>query len=419
MVILNDHLIAVKLWRRRGGPARRDCGAQDGSSIRTMTSGPSRPIALLVLAAWTLVLCCARTPHSVRALPERIDDSMFWQMLTTFSEPNGSFPSDDVVSNESAFQHVLPLVETADRRHSAYVGVGPEQNFTYIAAIAPGIAFIVDIRRANMLLHLMYKALIELSTTRADFVSKLFARPMRAADESGTVDALFDGIAGVPADARLYATTRAAIHARLARRAPISTVPRGLGNTGLSVQRVHNAGAGSPDYSIGRGSESVAFPSYRELMLATDAQGRQGSYLASDEQYERLRQMELRNLIVPIVGDFGGPKALRSVAAWLRERDALVGTFYTSNVEQYLFGGDDWQRFYASAGALPIDATSVFVRAVIDVRPVPPASPSHPVPLRTVMMTSPIADTVSAVRSGRIRHYRDVVDLSKAEPLLR
>jgi hypothetical protein len=384
-----------------------------------MTRGRSRRIALLLLAISTLVLCCARTPHPVRALPERIDDATFWQMLTTFSEPNGSFHSDDVVSNESAFQQVLPLFETADRQHSAYVGVGPEQNFTYIAAITPGIAFIVDIRRANMLLHLMYKALIELSTTRADFVSKLFARPVRAADETGPIDALFDAIDGVPADARLYSTTRAAIHMRLADGHHFRLSREDWGTLDYLYSAFMMVGPDLRYDSIGRGLESVSFPSYRELMLATDAEGRQRSYLASDEQYERLRQMELRNLIVPIVGDFSGPKALRSVAAWLRERDAVVRTFYTSNVEQYLFSGNEWQRFYASAGALPIDGTSVFVRAVIDVRPVAPASPSHPAPLRIVMMTSTIAETLSAVRSGRIRHYGDVIDLSKAQPLQR
>ena len=52
-----------------------------------------------------------------------------------------------------------------------YLGVGPEQNFTYIAAIRPKIAFITDIRRGNLQLHLMYKALFELSADRAEFVS--------------------------------------------------------------------------------------------------------------------------------------------------------------------------------------------------------------------------------------------------------
>ena len=44
-----------------------------------------------------------------------------------------------------------------------YVGVGPNQNFTYIAAIRPELAFIVDIRRQNLLEHLLFKVLTEKS----------------------------------------------------------------------------------------------------------------------------------------------------------------------------------------------------------------------------------------------------------------
>src|SRR5205814_381591 len=57
-----------------------------------------------------------------------------------------------------------------------YMGVGPEQNFTYIVALKPKIAFIIDIRRGNLDLQLMYKALFELSKDRAEFVSRLFSR---------------------------------------------------------------------------------------------------------------------------------------------------------------------------------------------------------------------------------------------------
>ena len=58
-----------------------------------------------------------------------------------------------------------------------YIGVGPEQNFSYIARLRPAMAFIIDIRRENLNLHLFYKALFEVSSDRADFVSRLFSRP--------------------------------------------------------------------------------------------------------------------------------------------------------------------------------------------------------------------------------------------------
>src|SRR6478735_4636388 len=84
-----------------------------------------------------------------------------------------AFVTDNIVSNEIALQDVLPELERTHR--GAYIGVGPEQNLTYITALEPSIAFVVDLQRGNMLLHLMYKALIELSADRADFLSRLFA----------------------------------------------------------------------------------------------------------------------------------------------------------------------------------------------------------------------------------------------------
>jgi hypothetical protein len=262
-----------------------------------------------------------------------------------------------------------------------------------------------------MLLHLMYKALIELSPTRADFVSKLFARPLARAADTRTVDGLFAAIAG-RSDTGLAAATRAAIHSTLARHhfrlspddwATLDYLYSGFTTLGPDVRYD----------SIGGSSESMTFPTYRELMLATDAHGTQQSYLSSDERYGRLRDLQMRNLVVPVVGDFSGPTALHSVGEWLRARGGSVGAFYTSNVEQYLFKGDEWQRFYANAGALPLDPTSIFIRAVIDVGPVAPSP--RPPPLRTTMMTSAIGYTVAAARSGRIRHYRDVVTLSTSQ----
>src|SRR5262249_36321716 len=71
---------------------------------------------------------------------------------------------------------VIPeLIEKAPRER-VYLGVGPEQNFPYIIALAPKIAFIFDIRRGNLHEQLLYKALFEMSTSRADFLSKLWSR---------------------------------------------------------------------------------------------------------------------------------------------------------------------------------------------------------------------------------------------------
>src|SRR5438477_2603013 len=91
-------------------------------------------------------------------LPVRLSDQEFWKLLSEYSEPDGTFHSENLVSNEVRFQGVIPALTQTVKPGRAYVGVGSEQNFTYIAAVRPAMAFLVDIRRGNLDLHLIYKA---------------------------------------------------------------------------------------------------------------------------------------------------------------------------------------------------------------------------------------------------------------------
>src|SRR5262245_22138254 len=114
---------------------------------------------------------------SVRAAaPPQLSDAEFWKVATESSEEDGVFRSDNLLSNETTFQYIIPELLTTAKQGRVYMGVGPEQNFTYIAALKPAMAIIIDIRHGNLDVHLMYKALFELSKDRVDFVSKLFSR---------------------------------------------------------------------------------------------------------------------------------------------------------------------------------------------------------------------------------------------------
>src|SRR5438132_3557915 len=110
------------------------------------------------------------------AVPARLTDDQFWKLSTSSSEQDGAFRSDNLLSNELNFQYVIPDLLSTAKQGRVYMGVGPEQNFTYIAALKPAMAFIVDIRHGNLDVQLMYKALFELSKDRAEFVSRLFSR---------------------------------------------------------------------------------------------------------------------------------------------------------------------------------------------------------------------------------------------------
>ena len=91
--------------------------------------------------------------------------------------------------------------------------------------------------------------------------------------------------------------------------------------------------------------------------------GTNRSFLASEDAYAFLRDLESRNLVVPVVGDFGGPKAIRAVAAWIKARAGTVSAFYLSNVEQYLQQDGKWEAFCRSVATLPLDDQSTFIRS--------------------------------------------------------
>jgi hypothetical protein len=320
----------------------------------------------VVLGALLLVASVRLAPPSAATLPERLTDEQFWSLITDSSEPGGSFRSDNLLSNELQMQHVIPELLKTVPAGRAYLGVGPEQNFTYISALKPAIAFIVDIRRGNLNLHLLYKALFELSPDRATFVSRLFSKPRPEGLTSASSAAdIFRAYWDVETEEALYKENLAAIQMLL-------TVTRKLPLTAddlRGIESVYHAfywHGPVIQYSTSMGGGGGNFPTYAQLMTATDGSGVARGYLASEEQYSTLKNLHSRNLIVPIVGDFAGPKAVRSVGRYLRERETTIAAFYLSNVEQYLGRDNRWELFCANAATLPLDASSTFIRSIRD-----------------------------------------------------
>lgn len=388
-------------------------------------------LAVLVVAAIALFLCLTPTSRApAQALPDRIDDSEFWSIISDFSEPDGFFRSENLVSNETAFQQVIPTLITQVTPASAYVGVGPDQNFTYIAALKPRIAFVVDIRRHNMLLHLMYKAIIEQSPTRAEFLSRLFSRPIPEGVSATTgVDTMLAAYQNEQPDGIAFERNEADIYRVLTHDHGFALSRADLGGIAEVFGAFYSNG---PDirYAVRGGPAWQQFPSYRDLMTEHDRDGVQRSYMASEALYGTLRDFEQRNLIVPIVGDFGGMKALRSVARYLDVHHATVSVFYTSNVEQYLFQNAVWQHFYENVAAMPIDSHSTFIRAYFNnaggrafrfSQPDPGNGGPAPIPNyfpprfgpRSVTLLNPISLLLAAYSEGHINSYSDVVDLSR------
>jgi hypothetical protein len=265
-----------------------------------------------------------------------------------FSEQGRAYISF-FISNETTFQAGIPDLLERVAPGGAYLGVGAEQNFTYISATRPDIAFVIDIRRDNMLEHLLYKAMFAMASNRNEFVSRLFSREAPPeVNEDSTASELFEAYSTMPLQRQALDENLQALKDHLTKVRKFQLSSSDL----RAMERIYRALV-------------YGFTQYRNLMTATDGQGKTWGYLASEEQFQVVRDMQSRNLIVPVIGDFAGSKTIRSIARYLQERDARVMTFYTSNVEISLFGaGGAWQRFYSNVDMLPLASDSTFIRAI-------------------------------------------------------
>ena len=300
-------------------------------------------------------------------LPERLTDEEFWKLSESLSEQNGYFQSDNLLSNEIWYPYVIPELLSRAKRGGVYLGVGPEQNFNYIVAIRPRMVFITDVRRGNLHSQLMYKALFELSADRADFFGKLFtkARPKGLTAKSTAADivnAYWDpSVLTMGQD--VYKANLKAIqdHLTKTRKLPLGEEDlKGIDYVYYNFYWYGPAITYSSSSGRGGGANMVT---YGDLMIATDSQGVLRSYLASEESFKVLKDLEERNLIVPVVGDFAGTKALRAVGNYVRERGATITAFYLSNVEQYLSRNGVWPAFCANVATMPLDPQSTFIRS--------------------------------------------------------
>ena len=366
-------------------------------------STPRRLVTAVALAAglgaWLLI--AGHLAAAAQPLPAALGDWEFWRLVDDLSEPDGSFDSDNLLSNETAFQYVIPRLKSLVKPGGAYVGVGPEQNFTYILALQPSIAFIPDIRRGNLQEHLMYKALIEMAADRAEFLSRLFSRKRPAGlGPETTVDLLMSAYERAQPSQELYQQNLQAVKNWLTTHHGFSLHPDDLPGIEYVYSRFYASGP-SLSYNSSR-AQRQRYPTYSELQRETDGEGQSRGYLASEANFRTLKTFEENNLLVPIVGDFAGPSALRAVGTYLKDHGATVTAFYTSNVENYLFQDGSWTQFAKNVAALPLDSSSTFIRACFDRCPSVPGS-------RSTTLLDSMTGLLKDFGNGRIRTYFDVL----------
>jgi hypothetical protein len=303
------------------------------------------------------------TPLAKTAEPA-LTKEQFAQLIEKSSESNGYFDTDNLISNEASYLHVLGKMRSMNISGGAYIGVGPDQNFSYIAQIRPEIVFIVDIRRDNLLQHLLFKSLFGLSRNRVEYLCLLFGKPAPAdlkSWDSRNIQEIVAYLDKTPAKRELFDLTMTNIQNRV-KSIGIKIEPLEY----ETIRRIHMAffDAG-PDlkFTSRNRPPRYYYPSYRDLLLEKDLAGKQGNYLALEEDFRFIKSLEERNLIVPVVGNLAGDHALKSIAQYLTVRGERVSALYTSNVEFYLMRGDDFDRFAANIKQLPRSEKSVIIRS--------------------------------------------------------
>jgi hypothetical protein len=323
-----------------------------GASPSPLTSSARRSIAVILCGILFAVPACARNGTATG-----MSDAALWSLITAVSEPAGTFNlSDNLVSNEP---HLAENVRRLRPAGGVYIGVGPEQNFSYIAQLRPALAFIVDIRRENRSLHLLYKALFEMSADRADFVARLFSRPRPGGlGSASTVDEIFRKFDGTAPSPEQFTWNERLLRDRLlvTHRLPLEQIDLDW------IARVFRAFyTDGPSIRYWRSPDVDAVqPSYRELMTAADAIGLARSFLATEDAFQFVKDLHARNLIVPVVGDFGGPRSIQAVGDYAREHGHVIRAFYGSNVGVYLTR-EKTRAFCRNLASLPAASDTWFI----------------------------------------------------------
>ncbi len=344
----------------------------------------------------------AAAPFRTDTLP----DSTFAALHARVSEEGGFFDTDNLISNETGYLNVVGALERLGLEGGGYLGVGPDQNFSYIAELRPELAFIGDIRRDNALHHLLLKALVERAPTRVEFLAGLHGREAPPDPEAWAGRSVEDVVGWVD-DREADPAVVEALQAEVARAVASWGIP--LSDEDLAtVRRFHRSFVDEgPDLrfrSYGRAPRPY-YPTYRELLLETDADGRRVSWLASAERYGVVRALQLANRIVPVVADLAGPRAVREAGVVLREAGLEMKAVYTSNVEFYLWRGGTFDAWADNLASLPLADDAVIIRSYF------PNLGRHPSALPGYYATQLLQPAASVVRAREGEPFESYADL--------
>ncbi len=323
-------------------------------------------------------------------------DQTMARIIAALSEPDAGKPADNFLTNEDSFARVAS--ELADRAPSdgVYLGVGPDQNFTYLAQARPRLAFVVDFRRRNGLLHLLHKALFALGPDRSAYLSGLLARTPRTLSANPSAEELVAAFEDVPLDRdRLDATIERV--AGLLRPlglvadsewADLALIERKLAGPGLNARFL----------------ALPIYPTFGRLIQARDRQDSPAHFLARESWYQTVRTLQTTDRIIPLVGDFAGSRTLPALGDWLRNRGLALSVFYASDVEFFLLRSGRLTDYAANLSRLPWLDGAVLIRTSTREIPHPERQPGE----SSTTILRPVEPFLEQVKAGRIKTQEDL-----------
>lgn len=369
-------------------------------------------VVRLLLAVASIGAAASGGAQGATATPApKAADTSFAGTFERLSEPSGFFDTDNLISNEASYLHVVPRMRALGVRGGAYIGVGPDQNYSYIAAIRPSVAYLMDVRRDNALQHLMFKALFARSRNRMEYLCRWLGRPVPTDVASwddrsiGTIVAWLDR---TPADSAFAVNERRAVSAAaggfgipLSAR-DLATIERFHGEFirhGLDLQ-----------FTSFRRSPRAFYPTLRQLIDERDGEGNRASYLVRESDWRFVKTLHARDRIIPLVGNLAGMQAFPALADEIRRRGERVSALYTSNVEDYLWRDGSFPTFAATVVRLPRDERSVIIRSYFGSQYGGP----HPLAVAGYVSTQllqPMNDFARRQAAGEMRSYWELVTL--------
>lgn len=354
------------------------------------------------------MLVLAASPVLAQSGATRVDTS-FAGLVAALSEPGGYFDSDNLISNETSYLHVMTRLDQLGVKGGAYVGVGPDQNYSYLAAIRPQVAYMMDIRRDNALQHLLFRALFARSRTRVEYLARWLGRRVPADLEAWRQRPILDLLAWVDSTA---------IDASSAERERRETL-RVVESFGVpldardreTILRFHQQfmreGLELRFSSFNR--SGAGYPTLRRLILERDLAGAMRSYLVREADWQFVRDLHAAGRIVPVVGDLAGTHALAAIGRDVRARGLAISALYTSNAEMYVWRGGGFPAFAATVMRLPTNPDGVIIRSFFDRSGV-----GHRLGVRghvSVQLLQRFTDFAALQRRGAFRTYEDLITL--------